>query len=398
MKLSIGMVLAGCVSGLWAQQGPPYYPRMQWVKEGRLVHNPFGKSYLMGKTPQPLAFPPPDPGVMKGRPAFLRPPEHMILALIQTSEGRFATARRKVDGQFWLDLLKATATGWERVGELQCPPEVATGGIYPLENGQFLVLGYPVPTPAFSKEGTQGWVASIYRQKPGSLTLEWQRHLEVGARMSMGSSAAKAFTQPVVTDDHLVVCSQAYGLYWVFSRRNGACLREGRIYPEVTDQVVQKNEDLYVVLNAQPLQDGTVLIAARPRKGIAEYLEGASVAYRTEQNRIKEVMRLRKVGPAAGGRPELTGAQKGLMKDIARSQEEQARAFPPVTWYELDPGKGRVKEVPEPPGAWPLIRSQAELDAYFWLPDAQGRIAYHSLDLATRSDKPVLPVKAVAKP
>jgi hypothetical protein len=119
------------------------------------------------------------------------------------------------------------------------------------------------------------------------------------------------------TDKCLVVGGD-YGHFWVFNADNGNFIKLIRLFPNVTDRILEKNELFPGILGFQPRQDGDILIASRSEDAVLN-------AWKTFP------------------RPD-----DGVIKKTLDWLGQTNKFNPMIYWWILEPTSGKFYEVAKP--------------------------------------------------
>jgi hypothetical protein len=245
--------------------------------------------------------------------------------------------------------------------------------------------------PAIAK----AWPVALLRKPEGKDELEVTGSVDVGwSGIPQNSNLSNAFLKFALTDDWLVVGNAYYGLFWIISLEDGKLRNALRVYPEVTDALIRKNAPAQVLLNYQPLRDGRILIAGRDPRSMEKYLADAQKAQDAQQVALQGVADAASAenAPPPTGPPDRSNVTKNPSADAAfrlflEHRSQLPRDHPLVFWFELDPAKGRIRQIDAPLGARPFVNTNQDERNYFWLPDKDDHIRYYSPDLKRQAEK-----------
>ncbi len=268
-------------------------------------------------------------------------------------------------------LFERKLEGWTPIALL---PATAMKGflptLVPLKNGRFLVLG-PPPTEEETKKHVAAPFATYRLNDKGAL-----EHLESGSFTPLPFQnhpvLKNVALQPhalTLTEDHLVLASPHYGVFWIFSLENGALRRTAQLFgEEVTKRMVEAKEGLVTVLNFQPLKDGDLLVSSLHADQLPDLLKARQTFWAD----------MRKIAPNRGNPPE---AFENYGRVYAVRETEIRTTFPFVTWFTVKPSTGTVKRLETaPPGAL-SVRDKADED-FYWVVDEEDRVIHTAPDLS----------------
>lgn len=132
------------------------------------------------------------------------------------------------------------------------------------------------------------------------------------------------------------------GYVWsIFRESEGVKTRVSRIFPWVEDLLVKGKPMETVILDAQPTQEGNLLVASRVEGAVlatTAYVEESSLPQPTPKG-----MALADAAQSAVERAQMLQPQ-GRVQHLAHW-----RSYPQLKWFEIDPSSGQVREV-FPPG------------------------------------------------
>jgi len=190
------------------------------------------------------------------------------------------------------------------------------------------------------------------------------------------------FSHVAVTDSHAVLVNPDTGLYWVFSLEKARLVKAGRIFKNVTPEMIAKGGFSQAVLRVNPEKSGTVLVAAQDE----------SLFTRGKEDTWKEIRELwEKVPEESRG---FMGVGYDWIFELRdrRKKEEIANKSPLIVWYRIHPDNGRVEKLTVPPEGASSFREEGKNDHWRPMPDGSVRMGDMDNALAERSitDKTVL--------
>jgi hypothetical protein len=272
-------------------------------------------------------------------------------------QGKAYLVRRPGEGKRSL-LVSADLKHWQKMVELPNKSEMPLlTRVLPLRNGRFWALGFP------HVQGAKASPVVILGPSRGDRlavvdVVELRFHKPVFTPVSTSNPAAGyremkglsiydgiALSQPLLTEDFIILLQPHLGHFLVFSREDGRLLRTAVIFsslnPESLEREPKKAKE-YVVVGAQPLREGRILVATR--------CEAA-------------VLLARVIHPDKVFRPS---GQEGEEPSITRLgndaiHTESLKSFPEILWWEFTPSSGALAQVPAPSG---LPASIADLQIF----------------------------------
>ncbi len=194
-----------------------------------------------------------------------------------------------------------------------------------------------------------------------------------------GGIPPKLFDAPGLPRGYQVIRTGAFfllvdphpGWIWVYSLENGNLKRLVRVYEELDEKRIQKNDFSSVVIGAQAMEDDTLLLAVHP----ASSALSDDYARRMEaglQGGAKLVLGAENSFPNGEPSPE-----QGNMEMVDWAWKHH----PEVRWVNLDPATGKMRELDPPPeGARTRIESMVEGITFNWMPVWDGRVEFRSLE------------------
>lgn len=211
-------------------------------------------------------------------------------------------------------------------------------------------------------------------------TLKTASVAETGLDGKVFSAPGLPFPSDLIrVGDYFVVLDQHPGWMWVFNAENGGFKRLVRIYEELDEKRLMKNNFSTVIVGAQAEENGNLLLAVR----------SASAALSDDS-----AMRL---DLALRDGVLVTEGEEGLIKGKSDPQEVRGQELmdsawkhhPEVRWIRFDPATGHLKECEvTPQGARTRISSMVEFATFRWIPDWDGRVEFRTLtDLITTGER-----------
>jgi hypothetical protein len=267
------------------------------------------------------------------------PPKHFGGKVMVANDRMFFTALERAETPVAVLWERGPEGGWNATVRLAhrkrspyFPPVIG-----PLANGKYLVLN---PNPPEDKpDGTEALSPfAVYRSnEKGELGLS--SYIDPGIEKCQGNiHLRRDFTylsSATIVDDCFIICGWKYGLFWVFSLEDGRIKRFFRLYNVIKDEDIAKNRSHQVILNYQPLKDGTLLVAARQEDGVKELAAALAEADAQGESLMQGFTNPQQVTEA--------------LRFLNRERDLIFRQFPFVAWYEIDPETGSKRKLELPP-------------------------------------------------
>jgi hypothetical protein len=276
----------------------------------------------------------------------------------------------------WSNLFRYHEDKWQLVGTHKEPASHhGFDLILPLQNGRF----FGVRRSRFARSGKME--APFYE-----LSLDEAGQFKVAGNLS-GGIPPEWFNLPGITryfqtvffDDVFCLVDRHPGWIWVFSRQDGALKRVVRIYEELDEASLKKNNFTSVVLHSQPTDDGLLLISARSRNTAGT----DDLIHRVNQATAGQ--------PSVVSPPPEMGSSIRMLEPTKVADSDITTAFQmhsEIVWWTLDPLTGTLKAmVPPPEGAPQAINSMLDFMTFEWVPIWGGGVSFTTVnDLIQQAD------------
>jgi len=197
---------------------------------------------------------------------------------------------------------------------------------------------------------------------------------EIRNHMSGPNCFNMAFNgQIAMTDDYATIVDSKTGLYWIFSLEKASLKHTGKIFKNVTPDMIAKGGFPNAILRVHPEKNGTILISAQEE-----------AAFLTETGDVtKEIQEQLEKNPDLS--PE------DIYKLIRSRSDELASRNPLLVWYRIDPENGKAEKLGVPPVGAAFVRDGTKND--YWRPMPDGSVRMGSLDPYLKADAEVQQTK-----
>jgi hypothetical protein len=132
---------------------------------------------------------------------------------------------------------------------------------------------------------------------------------------------------PIIFDDYVLLVSKNRGVFWILDTETGT-IRQKKLYNDLTDEHTKRQDILTpIIANVCPAPDGSLIIAARPKKN-AFKMEWTSPTDLPPQERL--IVR-----------------EKWISDNLLK--------YPEIEWWKLDLKEGTFTTMPPPQGDMPTL-------------------------------------------
>jgi hypothetical protein len=154
------------------------------------------------------------------------------------------------------------------------------------------------------------------------------------------------------TEDHIILPAYHDALFLVFTR-DGRFHGKAALFSDFEEGT--RDQDLHdpIVLCAEPLKDGTILIATRTQEAVEKGQKDF---------------------------PHSLKADRLWNPENLRNQDRSVVAYPDLAWWSFDPVNLRFTAMPSPLGVPTRFSNRAEMAAFYFRPKLDGSLEVHGFE------------------